>query len=94
MEPVISGTKSSDAEVTSDSINDRDGNKSVCKTNAVKKKIKVLTPTSEQLASLNLKEGKNIVTFTFSTAMLGRQQVAFFFFFPNAIGLNYIYFKN
>lgn len=75
MQPVISGTKSSDAEVTSDCINDGDGNKSVCKTNAVKKKIKVLTPTSEQLASLNLKEGKNIVTFTFSTAMLGRQQV-------------------
>lgn len=71
MQPVISGTKSSDTEVASDSINDRDGNRSVCKTNMAKKKIKVLTPTSEQLASLNLKEGKNSVTFTFSTAMLG-----------------------
>ncbi|GAY39501.1 hypothetical protein CUMW_044790 [Citrus unshiu] len=75
MQPVISGTKSSDTEVASDSINDRDGNRSVCKTNMAKKKIKVLTPTSEQLASLNLKEGKNSVTFTFSTAMLGKQQV-------------------
>ncbi|KAL6493238.1 hypothetical protein OROGR_032997 [Orobanche gracilis] len=45
----------------------------------VKKKkktfIRTLTPTSEQLASLNLKEGKNIVVFTFQTAMLGKQQV-------------------
>lgn len=40
-----------------------------------KKKIKTLTPTSEQLASLNLKVGRNIVIFTFSTAMLGKQQV-------------------
>ncbi|CAI9786461.1 unnamed protein product [Fraxinus pennsylvanica] len=40
-----------------------------------KKKIRTLTPTSEQLASLNLKEGRNIVIFTFSTAMLGKQQV-------------------
>lgn len=75
IQPVISGTKSSDTEVASDSINDRGGNRDVCKTNMAKKKIKVLTPTSEQLASLNLKEGKNSVTFTFSTAMLGKQQV-------------------
>ncbi|KAM7517078.1 hypothetical protein LguiA_006661 [Lonicera macranthoides] len=40
-----------------------------------KKKIRATTPTSEQLASLNLKEGRNVVTFTFSTAMLGEQQV-------------------
>ncbi|GMH17707.1 hypothetical protein Nepgr_019548 [Nepenthes gracilis] len=40
-----------------------------------RKKIRAITPTSEQLASLNLKEGKNVVTFTFSTAMLGDQQV-------------------
>ncbi|PHU18870.1 Phosphatidate phosphatase PAH1 [Capsicum chinense] len=40
-----------------------------------KKKIMLNTPTSEQLATLNLKEGKNIVVFTFSTAMLGKQQV-------------------
>ncbi|XP_048500772.1 phosphatidate phosphatase PAH2 isoform X3 [Beta vulgaris subsp. vulgaris] len=40
-----------------------------------KKKLRAKFPTSEQLASLNLKEGKNVVTFTFSTAMLGEQQV-------------------
>ncbi|XP_049348881.1 phosphatidate phosphatase PAH2-like isoform X3 [Solanum verrucosum] len=40
-----------------------------------KKKIMVTTPAPEQLATLNLKEGKNIVVFTFSTAMLGKQQV-------------------
>ncbi|XP_074588823.1 phosphatidate phosphatase PAH2 isoform X2 [Curcuma longa] len=39
------------------------------------KKVQSLTPTSEELASLNLKEGKNVVTFNFSTAMLGLQQV-------------------
>ncbi|KAH6758968.1 phosphatidic acid phosphohydrolase 2 [Perilla frutescens var. frutescens] len=40
-----------------------------------KKKVRTLTPTSKHLASLNLKEGKNVVIFTFSTAMLGKQQV-------------------
>ncbi|KAF7830636.1 phosphatidate phosphatase PAH2-like isoform X1 [Senna tora] len=40
-----------------------------------KKNVRAITPTSEQLASLNLKEGKNTVTFTFSTSMLGKQQV-------------------
>ncbi|GAU44325.1 hypothetical protein TSUD_305060 [Trifolium subterraneum] len=45
------------------------------KPNQTKKKVRETTPTSEQIASLNLKEGRNIVTFTFSTAMLGQQQV-------------------
>ncbi|XP_068641522.1 phosphatidate phosphatase PAH2-like isoform X2 [Aristolochia californica] len=45
------------------------------KTKSTKKKVRSLVPMSEQLASLNLKEGRNVVTFTFSTAMLGRQQV-------------------
>ncbi|KAK8309157.1 hypothetical protein V6Z12_D02G108600 [Gossypium hirsutum] len=43
----------------------------------VKKMIRAITPTSEQLASLNLKDGMNQITFTFSTAMLGKQQVLF-----------------
>ncbi|GAB2259495.1 hypothetical protein Droror1_Dr00010350 [Drosera rotundifolia] len=47
---------------------------------ATQKSLRVTTPTSEQLASLNLKEGKNVVTFTFSTAMLREQQVAFEFY--------------
>lgn len=51
--------------------------KEVPKSKAKKKGIRVLSPTTEQLASLNLKEGKNIVTFTFSTQMLGKQQACY-----------------
>ncbi|XP_020274290.1 phosphatidate phosphatase PAH2-like isoform X2 [Asparagus officinalis] len=40
-----------------------------------KKKVRSLTPSSEDLASLNLREGRNVITFSFSTAMLGQQQV-------------------
>ncbi|KAK9078048.1 hypothetical protein SSX86_002105 [Deinandra increscens subsp. villosa] len=40
-----------------------------------KKIYKGLTPTPEELQSLNLTEGKNTVTFKFSTAVLGNQQV-------------------
>ncbi|XP_022767462.1 phosphatidate phosphatase PAH1-like isoform X2 [Durio zibethinus] len=32
-------------------------------------------PTNEQIASLNLKDGQNMVTFSFSTRVLGKQQV-------------------
>jgi len=39
--------------------------------------VRSLTPTSEELASLDLREGKNVVTFTFSTAIVGKQQVSF-----------------
>ncbi|GLT46985.1 hypothetical protein SLA2020_207080 [Shorea laevis] len=52
-----------------------DDNRNALIPKKVKKMAKVNTPTSEQLASLNLKEGRNAVTFTFSTAMLGKQQV-------------------
>ncbi|MQM08984.1 hypothetical protein Taro_041842 [Colocasia esculenta] len=45
------------------------------KSRAMKNKVRSVIPTSEQLASLKLKEGQNLVTFSFSTAMLGRQQV-------------------
>ncbi|KAF8107771.1 hypothetical protein N665_0117s0039 [Sinapis alba] len=41
----------------------------------VKKTVRALTPTSEQLASLHLKEGMNTVNFTFSTNIVGTQQV-------------------
>ncbi|XP_076912832.1 phosphatidate phosphatase PAH2-like [Bidens hawaiensis] len=37
--------------------------------------FKGVTPTPEELQSLNLNEGKNTVTFKFSTAVLGNQQV-------------------
>ncbi|KAL8130587.1 hypothetical protein V2J09_019742 [Rumex salicifolius] len=40
-----------------------------------KKMLWAKTPTSEQLASLNLKGGRNEVIFTFSTPMLGEQKV-------------------
>ncbi|CAN6471175.1 unnamed protein product [Victoria cruziana] len=32
-------------------------------------------PTSEQIASLNLKDGQNVITFSFCTRVLGKQQV-------------------
>lgn len=69
-----------DEDVNSDakSISNNTGGvreKDVPRSRISKKKIMLTTPTSEQLATLNLKEGKNIVVFTFSTAMLGTQQV-------------------
>jgi len=52
---------------------DRERNKSKAK--RIERKVRSLTPTSEELASLDLREGKNVVTFTFSTAIVGKQQV-------------------
>ncbi|XP_059646975.1 phosphatidate phosphatase PAH1-like [Cornus florida] len=40
-----------------------------------KQLLRTNVPTTEQIASLNLKEGQNMVTFTFSTRVLGMQQV-------------------
>ncbi|KAJ7972491.1 Phosphatidate phosphatase PAH1 [Quillaja saponaria] len=37
--------------------------------------IRTNVPTNEQIESLNLKEGQNLVTFSFSTRVLGMQQV-------------------
>ncbi|KAE8657867.1 Phosphatidate phosphatase PAH1 [Hibiscus syriacus] len=37
--------------------------------------IRTNVPTSEQIASLNLKDGQNKITFSFSTRVLGTQQV-------------------
>lgn len=37
--------------------------------------IRTNIPTTEQIASLNLKEGQNMITFSFSTRVLGKQQV-------------------
>ncbi|XP_057973646.1 phosphatidate phosphatase PAH2 [Malania oleifera] len=74
LQPTLNGTGSSDAQNASESRIGMGGDKSVIKT-MVTKKIRTKTPTSEQLALLNLKEGRNTVTFTFSTAVLGNQQV-------------------
>lgn len=40
-----------------------------------KQLIRTNVPTNEQIASLNLKEGQNIITFSFSTRVWGRQKV-------------------
>ena len=81
VQPVINNTRQSDAENASEMTAGTDGNDNVCKPKLTKKKVRVITPTSEQLASLNLKEGRNTITFTFSTAMLGEQQVTCCFIF-------------
>ncbi|CAJ1973380.1 unnamed protein product [Sphenostylis stenocarpa] len=52
-----------------------DMKKEESKPNIKKVMVRETTPTSEQVASLNLKDGMNTVTFTFSTAVLGKQQV-------------------
>ncbi|KAA8528545.1 hypothetical protein F0562_035900 [Nyssa sinensis] len=73
--PALDCSRSFDAENALESTSCTDGEKNVLKPKLNKKKVRAITPTSEQLASLNLKEGSNTVTFTFSTAMLGKQQV-------------------
>ncbi|KAF5746997.1 phosphatidate phosphatase PAH2-like isoform X1 [Tripterygium wilfordii] len=65
--PSLNDARNSDADNLSESTTGAE--------KVIKKKVKAKTPSSEQLASLNLKEGSNSVTFTFSTPMLGRQQV-------------------
>lgn len=71
-----SGSRESLPPIPNDAKIFTDVNKIDIKPNLMKKKVvRVTTPTSEQIASLNLKEGRNIVTFTFSTTMLGKQQV-------------------
>ncbi|XP_012071674.1 phosphatidate phosphatase PAH2 [Jatropha curcas] len=75
MQPTVSDTRSSGAENVSDSNIGTDSDKKEVKPRVLKKMMRAITPTSEELASLNLKEGSNVVTFTFSTAMLGRQKV-------------------
>ena len=40
--------------------------------------VRTNVPTNEQIASLNLKDGQNLVTFSFSTRVLGTQQVLIF----------------
>ncbi|KAJ9166216.1 hypothetical protein P3X46_020997 [Hevea brasiliensis] len=75
MQPALSDTRSSDDLIVSDSSICMDDDKSMLEGKASVKMIKATAPTSEELASLNLKEGSNAVTFTFSTAVLGKQKV-------------------
>lgn len=68
-----------------------DGEASNFKHKAEKQMVKSLSPTSEQLASLNLKEGGNAITFTFYTAVLGKQQVRGLFSFPRCPFIIYLF---
>lgn len=74
-QPDLNDGRNPDAENASESAVGMDGDKDMLSPKGMKKTERVLTPTSEQLASLNLKEGRNTVTFRFSTAMLGKQEV-------------------
>ncbi|KAJ6869927.1 hypothetical protein NC652_035739 [Populus alba x Populus x berolinensis] len=62
-----SGVQNSNVESTSAS---RGGSES-----PHKQFLRTNVPTSEQIASLNLKDGQNLITFSFSTRVLGTQQV-------------------
>ncbi|CAL0327074.1 unnamed protein product [Lupinus luteus] len=73
--PTPSDAKSTTFSNSSENTIREDADKNELKLNFMKKKIRENTPTSEQVALLNLKEGRNTVVFTFSTAMLGKQQV-------------------
>ncbi|KAJ7966635.1 phosphatidate phosphatase PAH2 [Quillaja saponaria] len=75
MQPAPKNASNSTAMNVSESTTSVVGDKSEPKPKMVKKMVRETTPASEQLASLNLKDGSNIVTFSFSTAMLGKQQV-------------------
>ena len=77
----VDGCIDFDIKKDSDRNNGLDGEASIVKHKVEKQMVKSLSPTSEQLASLNLKEGGNTITFTFYTAVLGKQQVKVFFFF-------------
>ncbi|KAL2537987.1 uncharacterized protein Fot_19389 [Forsythia ovata] len=74
-QPAVDGVENYNVRNIPRTTDDMEGEKDVLKLKLNKRKMRTLTPTSEQLASLNLKEGRNIVIFTFSTAMLGKQQV-------------------
>ncbi|XP_028768511.1 phosphatidate phosphatase PAH2-like [Neltuma alba] len=63
-----------DTNASVSSIN-KDADKNELKPKIFKKNVRAKTPTAEQLASLNLKEGKNTVTFTFSMDTLENEQV-------------------
>lgn len=67
----VSDKKESDV----DTVPEIDGEKEDSSPKLDKNHTRALTPTSEQLASLNLAQGQNTVTFTFSTSVLGAQKV-------------------
>lgn len=77
VQPTITDAKSSDAENAASHSNiDMNYNQTVVKPEVSKRMVRTIAPTSEELVSLNLKDGSNTVTFTFSTSMLGMQKVS------------------
>ncbi|XVE55918.1 hypothetical protein DITRI_Ditri03aG0195700 [Diplodiscus trichospermus] len=75
VQPASADTTDLDAENAANGIVASGNNKNLLKPKQAKKMIRAITPTSEQLVSLNLKDGMNHIAFTFYTAMLGKQQV-------------------
>ncbi|XP_012071671.1 phosphatidate phosphatase PAH2 isoform X1 [Jatropha curcas] len=75
VQPTVNDTRVADVDNVTDRNLCTDDDKNVLEIKNSKKMVKAMTPTSEELASLNLKEGSNSVTFTFSTSMLGKQKV-------------------
>ncbi|XP_021898621.1 phosphatidate phosphatase PAH2 [Carica papaya] len=75
LQPALSDARSYYPENTSEHMIRNATKENPLQPKVIKKIIRELTPSSDQLASLNLKEGRNSVNFTFSTAMLGKQQV-------------------
>uniref|UniRef100_A0A2P2L6F7 LNS2/PITP domain-containing protein n=1 Tax=Rhizophora mucronata TaxID=61149 RepID=A0A2P2L6F7_RHIMU len=74
-QPFLHDSEISNSETALDININEERDSRVPKSKGRKKMVKANTPTSEQLALLNLKEGSNTITFTFSTAMLGQQKV-------------------
>uniref|UniRef100_A0A0E0RAV1 LNS2/PITP domain-containing protein n=1 Tax=Oryza rufipogon TaxID=4529 RepID=A0A0E0RAV1_ORYRU len=72
VQPVSESTEEASSSAPVKEV-ERENNKPRAK--RMERKVRSLTPTSEELASLDLREGRNVVTFTFSTGMLGKQQV-------------------
>lgn len=62
-------------ETSAEGLTEMQRNTDAVAPRTTKKKLRAKFPTSGQLASLKLKDGKNAVTFTFLTAMFGEQKV-------------------
>ncbi|MED6218723.1 hypothetical protein PIB30_029172 [Stylosanthes scabra] len=73
--PIPSDFKDTTCEQSSEDRISTDPKNNELKTGPKKKQVREKAPTSEEIASLHLKEGGNTVMFTFSTSMLGKQQV-------------------
>lgn len=87
LEHTSSNSSSEEVFVDSESglLNSQESPESTVKIESPHKQlIRTNVPTSEQIASLNLKDGQNMITFSFSTRVLGTQQVCLssFFFAP------------